>query len=250
MGWVRSRRVHGGLGRNLFEDGEIVSILRSLASVAGGLGLADQVLISLAQQADHVASVGRRRSRKSFFQHRRGLLILAVGHQRPCLVEDLGGASCGTERLAEDAQDKQHEGDQESLSHDIRVLLRDSESPRREGHRQDRLGRVLGSMLGSAQTVNTNPGSKGCTESMSRCHAYRSEYHAYRSGGCTHPPMARHFGVVPSPGATFDIRPNLRWMVNGCGKVTGFALDPPGLGSVVTIGAEALGIPRASAAST
>jgi hypothetical protein len=30
-------------------------------------------------------------------------------------------------------------------------------------------------------------------------------------------------------------------MVNGCGKVTGFALDPPGLGCVVTIGAEALG---------
>ena len=37
---------------------------------------------------------------------------------------------------------------------------RDSESPRREGRRQDRLGRVLGSMLGSAQTVNTNPGSQ------------------------------------------------------------------------------------------
>jgi len=37
---------------------------------------------------------------------------------------------------------------------------RDSESPRREGRRQDRLGRVLGSMLGSAQTVKTNPGSQ------------------------------------------------------------------------------------------
>src|SRR5271157_2850774 len=210
MGWVRPRPGHGRPGRNRFEDGEIVSILRSLASFAGGLGLVDQVLISLAQQADHVASVGRWRSRKSFLQHRRGLLILAVGHQRPCLVEDLGGASCGTERRAEDAQDKQHEGDQESLSHDIRVLLRNSKTPRREGHRQDRLGRVLGSMLGSAQTVNTNPGSKGCTESMSRCHAYRS-------GGCTHPPMACHSGVVPSPGATFDIRPNLRKNVSCLG---------------------------------
>jgi hypothetical protein len=107
----------------LFEDGQIVSILRSLTSFAGGLGLVDQVLVGLAQQADHVASVGRRRSRNSFFQQGRGLLILAVGHQCPCLVEDLGGACCGTERLAEDAQDNQQKGDQESLSHDIRVLL-------------------------------------------------------------------------------------------------------------------------------
>ena len=42
---------------------------------------------------------------------------------------------------------------------------RDSESPRREGRRQDRLGRVLGSMLGSAQTVNTNPGSQEAKKS-------------------------------------------------------------------------------------
>ena len=98
---------------------------------------------------------------------------------------------------------------------------RDSESPRREGRRQDRLGRVLGSMLGSAQTVNTNPGSQEIEKSM-------NQRPANRFGGCTHPPVERHSVVVPSPGPTFEIRRTLRRMA------AGFA-ESPGLDCVVTI---------------
>ena len=99
---------------------------------------------------------------------------------------------------------------------------RDSESPRREGRRQDRLGRVLESMLGSAQTVNANPGSQEIEKSM-------NQRHANRFGGCTHPPVERHSVVVPSPGPTFEIRRTLRRMAAGFAK-------SPGLDCVVTIG--------------
>jgi len=91
---------------------------------------------------------------------------------------------------------------------------RDSESPRREGRRQDRLGPVLGSMLGSAQSVNTNPGSQKAKKSM-------NQRPADRFGGCTHPPVERHSVVVPSPGPTFEIRRTLRRMAAGFAESPG-----------------------------
>jgi len=96
------------------------------------------------------------------------------------------------------------------------------ESAPGEGRRQDRLGRVLESMLGSAQTVNTNPGSQEIEKSM-------NQRPANRFGGCTHPPVERHSVVVPSPGPTFEIRRTLRRMAAGFAK-------SPGLDCVVTIG--------------
>ena len=104
---------------------------------------------------------------------------------------------------------------------------RDSESPRREGRRQDRLGRVLGSMLGSAQTVKTNPGSQEIEEAKKS--KSMNQRLANRFGGCTHSPVERHSVVVSSPGPTFEIRRTLRRMA------AGFA-ESPGLDCVVTIG--------------
>src|SRR5271157_3644702 len=83
---------------------------------------------------------------------------------------------------------------------------RDSESPRREGRRQDRLGRVLGSMLGSAQTVKTNPGSQEIEEAKKS--KSMNQRLANRFGGCTHSPVERHSVVVPSLGPTLWV-----WML-------------------------------------
>ena len=108
--------------RVVTENGQIVAVDGSVKGLAGCFCLNDEVVVRTAQQADELGPISRSDVSQGLLQDEARLLEVLMGQVLLRLDECVVASRASERRSVGEDRSSQDQGDQESVSHDIRVL--------------------------------------------------------------------------------------------------------------------------------